>query len=87
MQLCVLCNYHTCKSVSSAEEEEDVEVAQSYVSQYESMQITAILQPYSAHKLTEVQLSSPPSQGNLFVFVTMATLVITYKEREKKKST
>ena len=86
MQLCVLCNYHTCKSVSSAEEEEDVEVAQSYVSQYESMQITAILQPYSAHKLTEVQLSSPPSQG-ICLCLSLWQHQLLHIEREKKKCT
>ena len=39
----------------AGEEDEDVEVKQTYVSQYESMHITAILQPY---KFPEVHTDS-----------------------------
>ncbi|KAK7484351.1 hypothetical protein BaRGS_00024356, partial [Batillaria attramentaria] len=48
------------------EEDEDVEVKQTYVSQYESMHITAILQPFSnfGHKFSEVH-SDTESQACL----------------------
>lgn len=50
-----------------AEEEEDVEVKQTYVSQYENMQITAVFQPCLAQKLTDSQSNSPHSKGTFYI--------------------
>lgn len=48
---CIPCNF-------AGEEDEDVEVKQTYVSQYESMYITAILQPYLGHKFSDAHSES-----------------------------
>ena len=53
--VCVCAGACFCISLVSGEEDEDVEVKQTYVSQYESMHITAILQPY---KFSEVHTDS-----------------------------
>ena len=50
----------------SGEEDEDVEVKQTYVSQYESMHITAILQPY---KFPEVHTDSGELPGHSLFYL------------------
>ncbi|KAH9496215.1 hypothetical protein Btru_010515 [Bulinus truncatus] len=67
------CNFQCRMLVKPpTEEEEDVEVKQTYVSQYENMQITAIFQPCLAQKLTDSQLSSPLSKENQTCLVCIA---------------
>ena len=57
----------------AGEEDEDVEVKQTYVSQYESMHITAILQPY---KFPEVHTDSGEYSWHWFWWVTLTLILV-----------